>query len=148
MRKDKYYPYAAVFEGGANWRVVEGAGKSDNHSALLKRHDLLDQFECDPNNFVMGRIRHLANEVIVVDAASDLFMGKTGIENPHLALSPERRASLDECLLQRFEGRSVYMLSGGMQLRVPSVDEHKLKTLLTEGGKQGAQSKVQELTRL
>ena len=118
-----YYPYAVMFEESGQCRLVRGSGKTDNHAALLKRNNLLTRFEAQPRAFVMGRIRtYEEHEAVLIDTASDLFFGKTGVEKPLDDMREAKATAFKKALVAAAPpGWLVLLLTTGMGLRVPGV---------------------------
>lgn len=132
------FTYAVLFSGDSAV-LLKGSGTAETHDMLLKRHTLLARFDECPSDFIMGRLRLFDKlEIVLVDTASDLYWGKTGIDRPLNKLTPERYRLWKLHLLKAIPSDwKLWFLDGGMALRVPGVSEPRFKRLLRDAGSPG-----------
>ena len=123
-----YFVYGVVFESDGNATMLRGMSRSENHADLLTRNGSIQHFEKANHDFVLGRIRpYTTLGLVVADVGSDLYTAKTGIRDPLDVLEEARRHRFERCLASGFAESRVYVLAGGIDRRVPSLNERRLK---------------------
>ena len=119
----KYFVYAIVFEADGGAMMLRGVSQSENHAALLQRHGLTARFDRAHGDFVMGRIRPFPGlNSVVVDVASDLYTAKAALRDPLAVLKADRVDQFERLLASEFPDSHVYVLQGGIDHRVPSLN--------------------------
>ena len=127
-----YYPYAALLEGDRApvFRLVIGRARQ-THDQLLKASGLMAHFDDHPSVFIMGRLRYMDASTVILDTASDLYVGKTGVERPLAEGSEGRIKSFEDCLRRHFKGLRIFLLEAGLRDRVSGLSSKRQRALIT-----------------
>lgn len=139
-----YFCYLVHFLENAPTFVSHPHAK--DHLSLLRLARLADAFHRKPRSFVMGRFVY-QDDQIVIDTASDLYLGKTGIERP-LEAGVDKR-EFERCLWEEFgnDCASIFVLNMGFRLRVSSLTRKRLDTLLKRSRSGDRSSNFYQVTR-
>jgi len=135
-----YFPYAAWLGGAGGTHRLEIGRERGTHAELLKAAGLFATFDAAPFSFVMGRLLFIDDPtgtrpkrdtgILLLDTASDLFAGKTGVDMPLSRAVGSLVHAFEALVRRRFGGCRILLLEGGLRRRVSGIGPKDISALL------------------